>query len=371
MEIKEIRSKIRQFNKTRNTRIYSELLDLITPNRNKCKECGNEIIYPYTKISCSNEGLIHAFNGCYNTTKTINDKTYELHVCFNCLKKKYPNLKNPARSFNVMSEITKYAFDIPDELYEMSRSRYAMTEDHMIEKYGEIKGKKKWDEYCKRQAETNTFEYKKQKYGWDEKEFKDYNLSRSCTLNNFIRRYGEIEGKKKWDEYCKRQAETKSWDYMVEHFGEEKAKDIIKQRLTGINNSGFSKISQELFRELDKYLCPKYNTFYASKNYEIEKQINNSIYKLDYFIEELNICIEFNGSIFHADPRIFNDSDHPNPFNKSLSAKDIRNWDRIRYETLEKYFGIKTFVVWELDYKNRSINIEEFIEGIIKNHKSK
>lgn len=36
-----------------------------------------------------------------------------------------------------MSEITKFAFNIPDDVYKASRSKYAMTKDAMIAKYGE------------------------------------------------------------------------------------------------------------------------------------------------------------------------------------------------------------------------------------------
>ena len=362
MDNKQIKSDIRRFNKTKDVKIYSNLLDICEPNRRKCKCCGGEIIFPHTKIHYSDTKGIYATDGCYNTTKTVNNINYHLNICWNCLSERYPDIKNPARCFNVMSEITAYAFDIPKEEFNDFRTKYAMTESHMVEKYGEEEGKKKWDDYCKRQSETNTFEYKQKVYGWTKEDFDDYNQSRAVTLNNMVKRYGEKEGKKKWDDYCKRQSETKSWDYMVEKYGENKAREIIKQRMTGINDSGYSNISQELFKKLDKYLCPKYTTYYASKNYEVEKSYMNLTYKLDYFIAEKNICVEFNGSIFHADPRLFEDSDHPNPFNKNLTAKEIREHDNFRYEILEKYFGIKTIVVWEADYN--SLDIDDLIKKI-------
>lgn len=150
---------------------------------------------------------------------------------------------------------------------------------------------------------------------------------------------------------------------MVEKFGEQKARDIIRQRLTGINDSGFSKISQELFKSLDKYLSQKYTTHFATKDYEVEKSYKNLTYRLDYFIEELNLCIEFNGSIFHADPRLFNENDHPNPFNPNLTSKQIWAHDSYRYKILKDIFGINTIVIWEIDYKQ--INIEELVQKII------
>lgn len=151
---------------------------------------------------------------------------------------------------------------------------------------------------------------------------------------------------------------------MVNKFGEKKARSIILQRLTGINQAGYSKISQELFQILDEKLGDGHITHFATKDYEVEKQYGSLTYKLDYFVEDLNVCVEFNGSIFHADPRLFKDDDHPNPFNKKLTAKAIRQHDFYRYKILEDVFGIKTIVVWEMDYKH--INIDELIQKILK-----
>ena len=53
---------------------------------------------------------------------------------------------------------------------------------------------------------------------------------------------------------------------------------------------------------------------------------------MDYFIKDLNICIEFNGTVFHADPRKYKEEDTPNPFNRTLLAKDIWAAEKQRIE---------------------------------------
>lgn len=50
-----------------------------------------------------------------------------------------------------------------------------VTEKSMIKKWGIELGEQKWKEYCNKQSITNTFEYKKEKYGWDENEFNEFN----------------------------------------------------------------------------------------------------------------------------------------------------------------------------------------------------
>lgn len=368
----------------------TQVLDLACIKRTKCKVCGNDIVYNDTKIYFSkmkNHSVVIKGHS-YKSIKVVNNIEYHLCVCEKCLRDKFPEINNMSRTFNVMSEPTKFAFDISNEDYENSRNKYAMTKEHMIEKYGEEEGNKIWENYCKRQAETNTFEYKKKKYGMTKREFKEYNNSRAVTKKNLVKKYGEEEGNRKWNEYVEKQKITKSWDYMVEHFGEEKAREINRKKLmiednfirkygktVGIvkyqewlknKNCGFSKVSQKFLKELDKYLGEKYNTHYATKNNETTLYCNSthSHYSLDYYIPELKICVEFNGSCYHGDPRVFNDNDICNPFS-NLTAKQLREKDQERHKALEKEYGIRTFVVWELDYKN-GIDIEDFITNTQK-----
>jgi hypothetical protein len=284
-----------------------------------------------------------------------------------------------------MSLQTKFAFEIPDELYSNARSKYAMTLNHMIEKYGEVEGKRIWKEYCEKQALTNTFEYKKEHYGWTKDQFVEYNKSRAVTLKNLIKRHGEVEGKRIWKEYCEKQMTTKSWDYMVEKYGEEKAREINKRKVVckdnfirkygeveGLNKwfewldgrKLYSDISQRCFKELDEHFS-KYTTQYQIKNGEKYVSTSKMNCLLDYYIQELNVCIEFNGGCFHGDSRLFEDHEYCNPYDKSKTAKEIRESDNERYEILFKEYGIKTYVIWELDYKN-GMDLKKFANDILK-----
>jgi len=266
---------------------YTKILNDNNIVRSKCKCCGQDIIYDNTCVYVDKYNKLHIKGKSYLTSKIVEDITYPLQICQKCLLKKFPNIKIPIRSFCTMCESTKYAFDIPEDVYLRTREKYAMTQKHMIEKYGEEKGNKIWDEYCKKQSKTNTFEYKKEKYGWTEKQFKEYNKSRAVTLKNLINRHGEEEGRKMWNKYCERQSETKSWEYMVKTYGEEKANSINKAKsqtieayikrygeevgmnmyMEKINKAPqyYSEISQIFFNELDKYLSPKYTTYFQQK----------------------------------------------------------------------------------------------------------
>ena len=366
---------------------YTQTLDLLNIDRPKCKCCGKDIIYDNTNVTYNN-GKINIKGKSYKTIKVVNDITYNLKVCQECLLKHYPNIKNLSRTFNVMSESTKFAFEIPDDVYNEKRNNYAMTKNKMIEKYGEEEGIKRWNLYCARQAETNTLEYKQKTYGWSEEQFQEYNKSRAITLKNLIKRYGEEEGIKRWNEYIEHQKTTKSWDYMVEKFGVDKAREINKNKAITLENlikkygnelgnqkwleylinknNGVSQISQQLFKELDKYIGKNHITYYHDKNNEYFVWGENHLYYLDYFIKDLNICIEFNGGCFHGDSRLYEDNEYCNPFDKSLTAKELREKDKERYDYLLKKYGIKTYVIWELDYNPNDFDYINYITNTLK-----
>jgi hypothetical protein len=76
--------------------------------------------------------------------------------------------------------------------------------------------------------------------------------------------------------------------------------------------------------------------------------------------------IEFNGDLFHANPRQFTESDTPHPFNKQITAKEIWAHDKRRIEYFESK-GYNVLEVWESDYKtNKQGVIEQCIQHLTK-----
>ena len=88
---------------------------------------------------------------------------------------------------------------------ELAKQYATNSEERFIKKYGEDLGKIKYSEYKKFQSVKNTFEYKRQTYGWSREQFDEYNRSRSVTKENLIKRHGEIIGTQKWNKYVNRQ----------------------------------------------------------------------------------------------------------------------------------------------------------------------
>ena len=336
-----------------------------------CRGCGNPVKYDKPKKG----------------KKVVLGKKYELCVCQECLLKKFPHIKNLSRIFNTNNEVTCYAFNIPKCEAKKSNKKYSWTKEKAIEKYGEEKGLAIWNMYIEKQAKTNTYEYKKEKYGWTKEEFDEYNKSRAVTLNNLIKRHGDELGRKIWENYIYKQSETKSLNWMIEKYGEEKAKEINSQKSLTLENfirkygeeegtmrweeysikryNPYSQISQKLFKMLDEYISKKYTTYYATKNHEWFVRGKDQIYYLDYFIKELNICIEFNGNAWHGNPSMFKPDYHCHPIYKDVTAKDLQNKDKQRISELEK-LGISTYIIWEADFNPKYFDAIKYIYNVLK-----
>lgn len=377
------------FNKSKNKEEKIKLAELF-PDKlfPTCRFCGKKIINVnfeiYHKKNTYSIQLIKPKVFC----REIDGNKYYLSCCEDCLLDHFKN--NPPKSqkyyFMKANKYGQYSFGYSDEEYrKLCSMTVGVTKESMINKWGNEIGEQKWNEYCNRQAETNTYEYKKEKFGWNKQDFDVFNKGRAVTLKNLTKKYGDEEGLELFNDYCKKQKITKSFDYMKEKYGEIRANEINKSKALTINNfikkygeeigvkkydeitnhnpAFYSKVSQKLFNELDTYFNG-YKTYYATKNNEYGIMLPDKTYvKLDYYIYELKTCIEFNGTKFHADPRFFKKTDYPNPFNKSISAKEIWDNDNNRINMLAK-LGIKTIVVWEFDYNKKSFNIEELIKKI-------
>lgn len=328
-------------------------------NLNKCKYCGNEIYYTNIKF----KGPRHKYPVFSKGTtplsyKTINGIKYNICVCEKCLSSKYPEIlsKNKSKLFNMPNKYAAYAFDIPDNIIKTKNNELCIRSlDSFISKYGNKIGQEKFKAYCDKQAYTNTYEYKHKKYGISKSEFDEYNKSRACTLENFIKRHGEIEGINKWNEYCKRQAYTNTREYFIKTYGDKPG----LEKWNKFNNARFirmsySKISQEFFDNLIKNeLFKSHEIYYATLNYEYEIISSEHLYYLDFYDKTLNICVEFNGEAFHPNPKKYKPTDlFRTPYNPNLKpAKEWFNKETNRYNDLYENFNIKTIVIYESDYK--------------------
>ena len=240
--------------------------------------------------------------------------------------------------------------------------------------YGERLGEIKFKELQAIQALTNSKEYK----GMTDEEFEQYNHSRATTLKNMIKRYGEEEGTRIFNEYRETQKYKKSKQRYIDEFGEEQGlkifKEINKKKVHNLENfqrrygeeeglrryrsyverhqKEFSNIASSLFAQIESLINNDRVSFlYLPKNSELLLENKSRFYKYDFCIPELKFIIEFNGDVFHGNPQLFNESDCPNPYDKTLTAKRMWLNDKEKKDLAESK-GFDVMVIWERDYGN-------------------
>lgn len=263
-------------------------------------------------------------------------------------------------------------------------SRYTL--ETSILKYGEEEGTRRFKNYCLKQAQSNSFEYKSNKYNMSLEEFDMYNKSRAVTLDNMIKRYGKYNGKIKFNKYRERQRFTNSSEYLGEHkyisvnkqkshsydtylarYGDE---DIAKEKYiefhkktSGIKSRGYSKISQELADYIYNNLLndrEKDTCYYATKNHEYVIFYENKVFKYDFVCTSLKLCIEFNGDVYHGNPLMFSPDDYLTGWGcTNILVKDKWAYDDYKNNIIKQERKYDVIVIWEYDYRTNKDKIHD------------
>lgn len=202
-----------------------------------------------------------------------------------------------------------------------------------------------------------------------EKTIGDNNLIKSIVIQN-----KENKTRPSLSKSMKGRTWTLGW--FIEKLGKTKGEKAYKERsekirkttyfkvLNKIGKNNYSKISQTLFWGIYNEIKNKYsNIYFQELNHEYGCKTNSNF---DFVIDDAKKVIEFHGDKFHANPKLFKETDCPNPFNKKLSSKDIWLYDAEKNQLATKN-GYEIFIIWESDYlDNKSYCLNEclnFIEG--------
>ena len=196
-----------------------------------------------------------------------------------------------------------------DKLKSIFKGRPNFSLDYCNDKYGSIKGYQVWK--ARQELWQSTLKAKPQE------EIDDINRRKGCTLENFINRYGEVDGTIKFNNWLK------------------------------TFQCGCSKASRNFFVPIYKKLRKLgvieqgevYFGIKGSREFKLKYNDGNRFY--DFTIPKLNIIVEFNGIVFH--PRE-NDVSWKSAFGQSYEI--AYNNDRIK-EKLAIDNGYDIFYVWE------------------------
>lgn len=219
------------------------------------------------------------------------------------------------------------------------------TERAYIIKYGNEEGVKKFKKLKKSQGlnSKRRVEYWINKgYSREEAEEKVSESQSTFSLKKCIEKYGEEEGKRIFTDRQNR------WQDSLTNNGNLKR--------------GFSKISQDLFYTLLNYYDnneKKDIKFWSHNNeFKIDKE-NGGIFLYDFTDLRNKKIIEYNGDMYHANPKKYKKDDTPHPFRKDLKSHQIWEADRQKIFEANKE-GYEVLVIWDSDFrwggKNKVLN---------------
>lgn len=197
---------------------------------------------------------------------------------------------------------------------------------------------------------NNSYTTRKEYYmsrGYTEEEASSILSERQRTFSRekCIKKYGDEEGIRKWEE------RQNKWMATLNSKPEEEMVDIIRRRTLV---SGRSKPEDELFEILKNYSSN------IIRQFSIRKERR---FMYDFLVNEKCI-IEFHGDYWHGNPVIYK-SGIIKYRSGNMTVEEVWERDRIKTEAaIEK--GFKFLVVWEHEWKNNRESVFKSIEEFLK-----
>ena len=262
-----------------------------------------------------------------------------------------------------------------------------VTLENLSRKYPRAEAEERYRIYTEKQRIKNTYEFKKQKYGWTEEQFKEFNKSRSVTLENCIKKHGKEKGTRIFNDYCEKQRESGvSLRFFINKYGIEqgtkKFKEVCASKPHTLENfnkrygvgQGLQKFNEYLERQKSNRasrsnkaddLCEALRLVDKGDIRCIENEYRliydqQRTFAYDYTNLTKMKIIEFNGDFWHANPKKYTNEDEI--IYEGKSVKEIWERDKIKLE-LARTKGFDVMVVWENEWDN---NPSETLSKLLK-----
>lgn len=201
--------------------------------------------------------------------------------------------------------------------------------------------------------------------GFTEEEATDKisHLQRMSDIDTLINKYGNIEGRRRYDEISKKLSYASTLEYHIEKYGESNGNIRYRERIESLTRfyKGTSKESIDffipLYRKIRKYLR-KNDIFWgvgSSNEYFLWDNDLKKISFYDFCIPKHKIIIEFHGVHWHPNPRW--DSDRLKKWNLfGMNHIEKIKIDNYKKELAERN-GFKVFEVYSDEKKYFDFNI--------------
>lgn len=171
------------------------------------------------------------------------------------------------------------------------------------------------------------------------------------TEQYMINKYGEEAGKRAWQDLCYSKGKPNRVSYYIETYGEEEGLKKWKERMESIQmhyDPKTSKISSLNIKV--KEVLESFNINFTQEYCLWLDDVHSRYYD---FVLDNKYIIEVNGDFFHANPHKYKADDLINMPGKGLvKASDLWEYDAQKKELAEKH-GFKVLYIWEEQINNK------------------
>ncbi len=221
-----------------------------------------------------------------------------------------------------------------------------------------------------------------------------YDMLNKKSKEAIIEKYGSFKEmiKNNWDTYYektgfkhnmlnpeinklvteKRRETIRTMSYEKKQIWNKRRLEAIGERLFGgIENAKktkctHSKKADMFFVEFNDKLAEfGFETFFGNNEKVFYGPKKYSYYKIDFFITDLNLCIEFLGDFWHANPKYYKGCDIINYPKGLIKAEKIWSINESRENFLKENYNLSFINVWESDVdENREKIMEELVNKV-------
>ncbi len=142
---------------------------------------------------------------------------------------------------------------------------------------------------------------------------------------------------------------------------------IKKYGVPSFFKCGYSKESQILFDAIYKKINKKYKnkTYYATLNKEFAIDYKGNCFIYDFVNSKFKKVIEYNGESFHPQKDEKDEEIGWCLFHPNKTVKEARNYEKIKYEGLEKR-GYKILTVWDHElHKDLNVLVKKCLDFLM------
>lgn len=266
--------------------------------------------------------------------------------------------------------IRRYGTELGIIKFEEFKNKSKQNKENFIKRHGEELGLIKWKEFKEKKKKSNSLslDWWIKKFNGDEiTARKEYSKFQTRSLDWFKNTYGDEIGIEKYKEKCRINSYANLPQYFIDRFGEEEGVEKFlefnaKKRSFSVNKYTQSKVAQEFITSVSS--CFTNEKIKSFENSEYYVRTTTGLYAYDLVFLNLKVCIEFHGDIWHMNPKKYAEFDiHPI---KNVPAKTIWDYDSKKQKAIEEK-GFKYICIWESEYKKDKENVvKTVIEEIEK-----